>query len=122
MTTGPTEEQCANTDGGLGGMPAALRLSEWLGHDATKGAAPLWFDDGGRAWWGADELTGDHIAAWVDAKVQAERTRIAESMRGLVRLLHLPDKPQYPGDERPTEKRMLLALADATVADSWPNV
>jgi hypothetical protein len=54
--------------------------------------------------------------------VAAERSKIAEGMRGLVRLLQLPDAPEYPGDERHTEKRMLLALADATMVDSWPNV
>ena len=31
MTTGPTEGKCANPDGGPGGMPLALRLSEVLG-------------------------------------------------------------------------------------------
>ena len=58
----------------------------------------------------------------LDAAVVADRARIADAMRRLVRLMRLPDTPQYPGDERHTEKRMLLALADATAEDSWPNV
>lgn len=53
--------------------------------------------------------------------VAAERKRIAEAMRGMVRLLLLPESPQYEGDERHTERRMLLALADAVEADFWPS-
>lgn len=36
MTTGPTDEECANTAGGPGGMPAALRLTEGLGVRVLK--------------------------------------------------------------------------------------
>lgn len=68
------------------------------------------------------EVTPLYDQAAIDAAVIAERARIAEAMRNIARVLHLPDAPQYLLDERHTEKRMLLALADATVADSWPNV
>ena len=34
---------------------------------------PLWFDDGGRSWWGADELTVDALIAWRGAAVAAEQ-------------------------------------------------
>jgi hypothetical protein len=53
----------------------AVQVERGVRPHATDGAAPLWFDDGGRAWWVADELTGDRLAAWVDAKVAAERER-----------------------------------------------
>lgn len=106
-------------------------------HGAVAGQVDCWVRP--RAWWRVsvfDEclpcVTTDPDVAqdWRDAgqtvtelgDVAADRARIADAMRGLVRMLHLPDKPQYPGDERHTEKRMLLALADATVAASWPNV
>ena len=65
-------------------------------------------------------FTAEQMRAYAAREVAAERERIADAMRGIVRLLQLPDAPEYPEDERHTEKRMLLALADATVADSWP--
>jgi hypothetical protein len=91
-----------------------------------------------RAWWRESALPEcrpcvttceDEAQHWRDeghdvrelGDVEAARARIADGMRGMVRLLRLPDAPQYPGDERHTEKRVLLALAGATVADSWPN-
>ena len=71
---------------------------------------------------GAIDLLQDKNIKLRDATAIAERKRIAEAMRNIAAMLHLPGDPQYPGDERHTEKRMLLALADAAEADSWPNV
>jgi len=53
--------------------------------------------------------------------VSAERQRIADGMLRLVQILRLPDAPQYPGDERHTEKRILLAMAEATLSNSLPG-
>jgi hypothetical protein len=52
----------------------------------------------------------------------AERLRIAAAMRRLVDILHLPETAEYAGDQRHTERRVLLGLADATENDSWPTV
>lgn len=110
--------------------------------DAHVPPAPLGQVDRGvwpRAWWRESTLPEcrpcvttceEEAQQWRDeghavrelGDVAAERARVADGMRGLVRLLRLPDAPQYLGDERHTERRVLLALADATMADSWPNV
>ena len=70
---------------------------------------------------GAIDLLQDKNIKLRDATAIAERKRIAEAMLNIAAMLHLPDDSQYPGDERHIEKRMLLALADAAEADSWPN-
>jgi DNA-binding helix-hairpin-helix protein with protein kinase domain len=46
-----------------------------LGSSDVLGPLPLWRDDAGRSWWGADELTGEALLAWRDAAVAAERER-----------------------------------------------
>jgi hypothetical protein len=46
-----------------------------LGSSEGLGPLPLWRDDAGRSWWGADELTGEALLAWRDAAVAAERER-----------------------------------------------
>jgi hypothetical protein len=53
--------------------------------------------------------------------VSAERQRIADGMLRLVQILRLPDAPRYPGDEGHTEKRILLAMAEATLSKSLPG-
>jgi hypothetical protein len=100
-------------------LEAPVRPRAWAWKDEPSGIEIYSGWDEPRPTNGSEPLY-DHAA--IDAAVTAERTRIAEAMRNIVRVLHLPDAPQYLLDERHTEKRMLLALADATVADSWPNV
>jgi len=51
-----------------------------LGSASSEGLGPLplWRDDAGRSWWGADELTGEALLAWRDAAVAAERERCVQ--------------------------------------------
>ena len=55
-----------------------------LGCNEGLGPLPLWRDDGGRSWWGSDELTGEHILIRIAHEVAVERARLrmlVEAMR-----------------------------------------
>ena len=96
--------------------PVVFGLSEGLG------PLPLWFDDGGRAWWGSDELCGAHILSRIDAAVAEERKRWIPVVAAHAADLRACVPTLLDNGMDATATEFLLAANELTTLTGGPNV